>query len=506
MGAISNRVFQNAIQYPEKLAIIEHGGKALTYSQLLKEVEKFVNFLNKEIDPAISRVAICMHEGINIPTLVLSLNALMVPIIPINPGLQSEQINTLIKSVDANVIIFDSSTSYLSKEIKNDVHVIDISIACKALITKKTELHDSSNFESYNEFLITLSSGSTGKPKPIVYSEKNKIDRSKQAIQLFNVTEEDVILCASPFFHSLGQRLTLLPLLIGSTLVQLNRFSAQNWCDAVSENKVTFTIPVSSHLHELVDIFFNSSKKLSSLRCLVSSSASIDYDIKKKLVNLLFCDFHEMYGTSEIATATDMDNTSLKTNSVGLPCQGVEIKILDKQMKKCESNQVGQIAVKSPFIFSGYYKLQALTIDSFHDDFFLTGDLGYLDEDSYLYFVDRIKDIIITGGMNIYPSDIESVIIEHPNISSCIVIGINDSYLGEVPVCVLVCEGDTRLVEREVRSKLQSRLASNQRPMKYFFRNYFPLSASGKIDKIALRETLNSLNLDLTAKLRAFNK
>ena len=212
-----------------------------------------------------------------------------------------------------------------------------------------------------------------------------------------------------------------------------------------------------------------------------------------------------MYGASEVATASNLDKKQLmlKLNSVGKPCPGVKIKIFDKNKNNSDVNQLGQIGVKSPLEFSGYYQLPELTKLAFHEGYFLTGDLGYLDEDNYLYFVDRMNDIIITGGMNIYPSDIESVILENPKVSSCIVLGINDYYLVEAPVAVLVSSDDERLIESELRLILKKRLAAYQLPMKFFFKEKLPLNASGKIDKVSIRAELNALNLDLSSKLRS---
>jgi acyl-CoA synthetase (AMP-forming)/AMP-acid ligase II len=290
--------------------------------------------------------------------------------------------------------------------------------------------------------------------------------------------------------------------------VQLTRFTAENWSKAVEEHGVTFTIPVSSHMHELVEPLLASPKRFRTLRCLVSSSAAINEGVKKQLFETLSCDFHEMYGASEIATATNLNRrqAALKPRSVGVSCPGVKIRIVDENFADCRPMAVGQIIVKSPLASAGYYHLPETTEESFVDDFFLTGDLGYLDEEGYLFFVDRKKDVIITGGMNIYPSDIESVISEHQLIKECAVVGIHDPFLGEVPVAVVVCLGVVRTVEREMRSMAQQKLAACQRPMKYFFRENLPLNASGKVDKKLLRKELNVLKLDLSSKLRALRQ
>jgi acyl-CoA synthetase (AMP-forming)/AMP-acid ligase II len=508
MSVIFDRIKETAKQYPDKTAIIDENGSALTYLQLLQRVEIRIRQLLNTVTPSLTRVALCLQEGVEIPITVLALNTLRVPIIPLNTGLQIEQILHLLKSVDADLVILDPTTASLFKSIQKSIKYVDLSELRETTESGQLDIPRVKESNDYKHFLITLSSGSTGNPKPIVLSEKNKLDRADQAILLYETCSDDVILCASPFFHTLGQRLSLLPLLVGATLVQLTRFTAENWSKAVEEHGVTFTIPVSSHMHELVEPLLASPKRFRTLRCLVSSSAAINEGVKKQLFETLSCDFHEMYGASEIATATNLNRrqAALKPRSVGVSCPGVKIRIVDENFADCRPMAVGQIIVKSPLASAGYYHLPETTEESFVDDFFLTGDLGYLDEEGYLFFVDRKKDVIITGGMNIYPSDIESVISEHQLIKECAVVGIHDPFLGEVPVAVVVCLGVVRTVEREMRSMAQQKLAACQRPMKYFFRENLPLNASGKVDKKLLRKELNVLKLDLSSKLRALQQ
>jgi len=505
MSIIFSKVSDIATRQPEKVAIRDTVGNWLTYSQLVERVRARIWNLLDMVTPGRTRVALCLNEGIEIPITVLALNALRLPVIPVSPGLQSDQVLHFLEFVDADVVIAEKTTTRLVQGREARARVLDVSELDCHTGSGPSGFAIPAASGDYKEFLITLSSGSTGSPKPIVFSEANKVARASQAIGLYGVTGQDIILCASPFYHSLGQRLTFLPLLVGATLVQLTRFTAPNWCKAVMDHGVTFTIPVSSHLHELVDSLLRKPFAFTSLRSLVSSSAAIDDEVKKALLDALPCDFHEMYGASEVATATSLNKSEAvrKPGSVGTPCPGVEVRVVDDNFQDCEPGEAGQIVVRSPLASPGYYKLSKVTKESFIDRFFLTGDLGYLDSEGYLYFVDRKKDLIISGGMNIYPSDIESVINKNPSVRNCTVVGIRDPYLGEVPVAVVVAQGDPGINEKEIRASVQGRLAAFQRPLKYFFWEQLPLTPSGKLDKRALREELNALNLDLTAKLRA---
>jgi len=179
-----------------------------------------------------------------------------------------------------------------------------------------------------------------------------------------------------------------------------------------------------------------------------------------------------------------------------------ELKIVDNDFIECSQMTIGKIVVKSPLV-AGYYKLDKVTKNSFIDDYFITGDLGYIDKDGYLYFVDREKDIIITGGVNIYPSDIEWHINNIKHVETCVVVGIKDLYLGEAIVAVVVSkEKDRSMLEENIRSSLRKNLSSNQQPIKYFFRDTVPFNHSGKVDRKSIQIEIDLLGLDLTKRLR----
>jgi len=505
VSEIFSIVKEHSLRSPDKTAIVEVDGNSLTYSQLIALVDRRAKQLRFSIKLGLTHVGLCVSEGIELAISVLALNSLNVPVVPLNPTLRSDQIITLLASTDVDVLIAESRNAQLLAEADVGFKILDLDLLSSASDNENPSFKPLGDSSEYDNFLITLSSGSTGHSKPIVFSEKNKLARFEQAVQLFGVTSEDVVLCASPFFHSLGQRLTLLPLLAGATLVQLTRFSAKKWCEAVTANRVTFTIPVSSHLHELVDALLSSKGELSSLRCLVSSSAAIDDGVKKNLFSTLHCEFYEMYGASEVATVTSLsrEQADSKPTSVGLSCPGVDIRVVREDHSVCRPLEVGEITVKSPLASAGYYKLPARTKASFVKGYFHTEDLGYLDDDGYLYFVDRKKDIIISGGVNIYPSDIEEVINEHESVVDCVVLGINDRYLGEALVAVLASSEAWPALRKDIKTLVRVRLAPFQRPLKYFLRETFPLTASGKVDKASLRKELNALQLDLSSKMRS---
>ena len=507
MSIIFNKVKNNSINFPTKIAIVD-GNRTITYLALVKQAESIAYLLKSIVDSNNLRIALFINEGMQLPIIVLALNLIKATIIPINPGLHIKQLQHLLASVNANAIIIDDQKKF--NDFNLNIVIINLNILFDdKFIQDDLEPHVSQNNSNsekeYSQFLITLSSGSTGSPKPIIFSEENKLARFDQTVKSYQIDRHDVILCASPFYHSLGQRLTFLPLLSGGTLCILKIFTANNWVNTLKNNKVTFTIPVSSHLHEVIDSLIEKPFQFPSLRCLVSSSAAINDEVKRKLFNEIPCEFHEIYGASEVGTATNLNKSQAKLNlkSVGFPISGVHIKIVNDELEDCNHNTIGQIAVKSLLRSSGYFDLPEITSESFINGYFLTGDIGYLDEDGFLFFVDRKKDIIISGGINIFPSDIEDVLNETFGVKESYVLGIYDTFLGEIPVAVIISDAESKSLEYLLRKNVRNKLSAYQRPIKYFFRDKVPLTSSGKINKLVLREELNSLKLNLSSKLLA---
>jgi long-chain acyl-CoA synthetase len=351
-----------------------------------------------------------------------------------------------------------------------------------------------------------MTSGSTGNPKPIIFSQKNKILRGiKACAELYNVKDNDVIITASPMYHSLGQRLALFPLIIGATTVIVKKFMPELWLKTVENYKVTFTIAVSSHLESILRELKQGEYDISSLKTIVSSSSLLKNEAKQECIKYFNCDFHECYGTSEVGIVTNLypEDTNIKLKSVGRPLPFVDMKIVDDSRRQLPPGEVGEIICSTPTLFSGYYKLPEKTAESVVDGYFYTGDLGKVDDDGYLYFCGRKKELIIVGGTNVYPGDVEEIINACSEVAECAVIGVEDSYFGEAVLAVIVPavgENPEKAV-RAARKACASSLADYQQPMAYEVLSSLPKNALGKLMKHKLLEQFKGY--DATAKFRA---
>ncbi|WP_156491877.1 class I adenylate-forming enzyme family protein, partial [Oleiphilus sp. HI0123] len=298
-----------------------------------------------------------------------------------------------------------------------------------------------------------------------------------------NITSEDLTLIATPMYHSLAERLVVISLISGGTCVVLGTYTAKKWIDAVIDHKVSFAIPVSSQLKQILIELKNKPSPLETLRCIVSSSERLPDAVREEMKQVIRCDVHECYGASEVAIVTDLDCQSSENGSVGKVIPGVEIAILDDNRVPVGVNQAGEIACKTPMLFSGYYKNPETTAAAMWNDFFCTGDIGCIDEEGYLYFLGRKKDVIISGGINIYPKDIEDVLNSHESVVESAVIPLLDDALGEKLTAVVVVNSNTPFNIRLLQRLCAKALADYQQPRAYLVVESLPKNPMGKIMK-----------------------
>ncbi|BFM06704.1 class I adenylate-forming enzyme family protein [Halioxenophilus aromaticivorans] len=385
----------------------------------------------------------------------------------------------------ANAVVFEvQPDDPLARLVSVGAQVAQASIAPSSI-----DKSGGTSRRSSTPFILTMTSGSTGAPKPIMLSQATKLLRARAAIATYNLTRTDTTLIATPLYHSLAQRLLLVSLLSGGSVVILPKFTQNLWLASIASYQVTFTIAVSSQLVPLIDLPDAEIAKLASLKTLVSSSALMNLSDKEQLLPRLDCHFHECYGASEVAIVTDVQfGEDSPLGTVGRPLPGVRIKILDSDNKPCATNSVGEICVQSPYHFSGYYQCEAATKAAFDQGFFKTGDLGYVDCRGYLFYAGRKKDVIISGGINIYPNDVEQALESLTGVAEAAAFPVPDDQLGEVVAVALVAEPATILNAHYLRLEIFDRLADYQLPRHWYFVESLPKTALGKLQRFRLAQ------------------
>lgn len=510
---LANLFYENARQTPEKQAIW-CDGKTATYKEMADLVSRYSNLLLSQGVAYGDHIAIPMNNSIESVALFFSAADLGVCVIPLNSSLPLEAIKVAMAAGDVKHIIARKSF-FVDCERNGGLNIPGFAICLDqehqgtvpfSMINEMSAERPEIDYDidGNESFILTMTSGSTGTPKPIDISQNNKYDRAMAHVHVYKITKDDRIIVATPLYHSLAERLVILPLILGATSILLPRFTPAIWLKCVEEQKPTFTIAVSAQLAQILELLKQpNAPAITSFRSIVSSSALLEASVKYELIDLLKCEFHEMYGASEISTATDIcfQEAKNKQNSVGKSFDGAQIRILRDESESdfdtdCAPLEIGEIAVKSKLQCKGYYKQEAMMRAAMLGDYFRTGDLGYLDEDGYLYFSGRKKELIITGAVNVYPHDIDVIVDRLPEVEECAAFAYPDDRLGEVVALAVVPKEEQNISIRALRTYCARNLADFQQPHKIFIIDKLPKNTMGKLQRMSILDYIRNSGLD----------
>ncbi|MCR5107247.1 MAG: acyl--CoA ligase, partial [Lachnospiraceae bacterium] len=489
---IAKQFFETAERYKDKRAIWCDGDE-MTYGELSDFVCRYSTYLKDNGVKHGDIIGVPMNNSVGSVALMLASASLGAGLCPINPTLPMESIEAAFDSAKVKHIVARRSFYKNFNDNRDKFDGLRLCLDGEVTGTDSFEkvekaeplMPDLNGITGEETWILTMTSGSTGDPKPIELTQNNKLKRIKAHIDLYGITENDRVLAATPLYHSLAERLVILPLMIGAETVLLPRFTPNLWLKCVQDQEVTFTIAVSAQLGQIAQLLSSPlAPSITSMRAVVSSSALLEPHVRRELIEKLKCDFHEMYGASEISTATSINFREAlnKQQSVGRAIPEAEIMILGDGDVPLKAGEIGEIACKTELIFKGYYRQEENTLKAFTEDgFFKTGDLGKLDEEGYLYFCGRKKDLIITGGINVYPNDIEKALYKLDKIEECAAFSYPDDRLGEVVALAVVVKKDSELTKRDIQVYCVRNLADFQQPHYIFITEELPKNPMGKL-------------------------
>ncbi len=514
---ITQYLLRNAALHPDKAAIIIDD-VILSYADCVEEVRKLVGGLRAIGMDSQARIGLLLTNSVEFVIAALATAELNATIVPLNSTISQRDLVTAIVTTDINFLIAGHTVLKNAYETRDAgaplplprsrcISVYGDVEGCHSLndvtsLTTDDFVLGGREVREEADYILTMTSGSTSEPKPIVFTQGTKIRRCMSAKDSYGLSEQDVILVATPLYHSISQRLIFIPLILGATCVIQRKFTTNQWISLVNKHKVTFTISVATQIKALFPAGSDNLSRIESMRCLVSCCALLDTDTKCRLAKELPCKFYECYGTSEVGVISNLSSTEpeCKFLSVGKPVKGVDVKIVDHDKHIVPDGTVGEIICNSEMRFDRYFGNDEETRKSFHDGYFYTGDMGYLDTEGYLYFSGRKKEVIITGGTNVFPKDVEAVLRDHPKVKDCAVIGIPDKHFGEAVVAVIITHDGEEITARELQRFCMGRLMDVQKPLAFFFVDDFPRTSLGKVIKPKLVEKYSGY--DVTATLR----
>ena len=341
---------------------------------------------------------------------------------------------------------------------------------------------------------LLYSSGTTGKPKGIVLTHNNLYASAHTLVQAWGFTEDDVLLHALPIYHVHGLFVALGCVLLSG--------GAMRWLPAFDTRKVIALLPqctammgVPTYYTRLLASEDFTRETAAHMRLFISGSAPLPAETFHAFEKRNGHRILERYGTSE----TNMNTSNpligeRRPGSVGPPLPGVEVRICDAEGKALPDGEIGNLQVRGENVFREYWKMPEKTAGDFTGDgFFNTGDLGVIDEDGYISLVGRSKDLIISGGLNVYPAEVESIINDMSGVGESAVIGVPHADFGEAVVAVVVCAHGATLNEDEVTAHAKDRLAGYKTPKRVVFMDELPRNTMGKVQKNLLREEYKDL-------------
>jgi long-chain acyl-CoA synthetase len=464
---LATMLHESVLANPDKPCVII-GDRALTYAQV-EHMSGLVagNLLGLGLDPG-SKVAVQLP---NIPQFLFAYFGAMragLVMVPLNPLLTDHEVAFHLKNSDAQVLI-------TFEDLCAPVDVPDIA---------PTNADDTA--------VLLYTSGTTGKPKGAELTHFQLFMNCTVAGELFGFEECDVDIAVLPLFHVFGLSSVLnAAVRFGTTIVLVPRFEVDAVLDAIERTRATIFCGVPTMYIALLHAD-TTGRDLSSLRVGISGGAPIPGEIirafEEKFSGVVIL---EGYGLSETASTTTF-NVSAKQRkvlSIGKPVWGVQVRIVDAADRPLPpgADNVGEIVVSGHNVMKAYYKDPEATAEAMRGGWFHTGDVAYADDDGYLFVVDRMKDLILRGGYNVYPREVEEVLYEHPAVSEVAVIGKPDEWLGEEVVAVISLKVGAHATQEELIAFCKERLAAYKYPREFRFVEELPKGPTGKIHKKELR-------------------
>jgi len=360
-------------------------------------------------------------------------------------------------------------------------------------IIKKPGAAPNITFEPASDLAAILyTSGTTGKPKGAMLTHHNLASNTLSVLETVKmIPGEDVLVAVLPMFHAFAATVCMLtPLLRGLTILPVVKFDPELLANTIADGGGTILCAVPSMYSVMLNMNEEQTKKIQNLRFCVSGGAAMPEEVMNKFESKFNVLIYEGYGPTECSPVTNVNPIygTRKTLSVGPSLKHVEVCIKDSEGNNVDNDEIGELCVKGPNVMKGYWNREKETQESFFDEWFRTGDLGKCDDDNYFYIVDRMKDLVIVNGMNVYPRIVEEVLYQHPSVTECAVIGQPDDLHGEIVVAYIV--SNTATDAADMRKFCRDRLGRYQIPKKFHFIDALPKNATGKIMKREIRSSL----------------
>lgn len=474
--------------------------KTLTNVETKKYADQLASGLRQLGINVGDRVMVCMP---NCPEVIISYQGITrigAIIVPVMFTLHPKELHYIARNSGAKVIITSSyvlqnvEKSLEGLPVRPQVLVVDRPTGEKTInlydVMIQGSSHLSVDVKPEDTAVILYTSGTTGNPKGVLLTHKNLYSNAENSAK-HNQTERGATLGVLPLAHVYGLTVSNVSFLTGGSIVVFPAFDAKEVLKAIEDYQVKSFSAVPAMIYALVSYPQADEYDTSSLESVGSGSAPLPVALLHAFEKKFAAKVYEGYGLSEAApvVTAHCNGIEIKPGSVGIPIPGVEVKIVDHHGAEVPNGEVGELIVRGDNVTPGYYQNEQESRQVLKDNWLYTGDVARMDDEGYLYIVDRKKDLIIRGGFNLYPRDVEEILNAHEMVAEAAVVGVPDERMGEEMVACIVKKQGAEVTEEELIRYCQDHLAKHKTPRRIVFLETLPRNGVGKILKIHLRKT-----------------
>jgi fatty-acyl-CoA synthase len=488
---------RRARKTPHRTALI-HGDTTFTYAALHTRVTRLAHALRARGIRRGDRVA---YLGPNHPSYLETLFAagvLGAVFVPLNTRLAGPEIGYQLSDSGARALVYGPSHAGLVAGLPGSTDVrtyVEVGVEYEQLLAQSAAEPIDEPVIPDDTCIIMYTSGTTGRPKGAMLTHGNLTWNAINVLVDTDLISDERALVSAPLFHTAGLNMLTLPVLLkGGTCVLVEAFDPGATFDLIERHRITFMFGVPTMFEQVARHPRWADADLSSLRILTCGGSPVSSPLIAAYQERGLT-FLQGYGMTEASPGTlflDAEHATSKAGSAGVPHFFSDVRVVRPDLAPVDVGETGEVVLRGPHVMPGYWGLPEETAASFADGWFRSGDAARVDEDGYVFIVDRIKDMIISGGENIYPAEIEDLLLGHPDIAECAVIGVPDDKWGEVPRAVVVPREGSAPDPDEVLASLAGRLAKYKIPKSVVVADELPRTASGKLLKSRVRKRYGS--------------
>jgi len=484
-------LLRNVLEHPDKVAVI-FGEKQYTYKIFNERVNRLANALLKEGVGKGDKVAYLLNNCSEFVEISMALSKIGCLSVPLNFRLKEDEIGYIIANSDSSLLFYGPEFKETTAKLLSRLPAIKKAIQVGGNLEYEDILRRSSIQEppilvaEEDEHSIMYTSGTTGFPKGVVHTHKSRIWNSLNMLVDTGLRATDIFAIVTPLFHiAAGHTMFLSMIFIGGTIVILPAFSLPEFFKVIEKERITAFFAVPTMFLRILEHPKRKDYDLSSLRLLFTGGSVISVELKKELMKAFpQATLDDLMGLTEggpLTTFLPYRDAFNKPGSVGRAHFSQMVRVVNEKGEDVRGEEVGEIIVKGPAVMKEYYKNPEATAKALRDGWLYTGDLARVDEGGYQYLTARRTDLIISGGENIYPAEVEKVLLLHPAVKEAAVIGIKDKEWGERIMAVVVTQVSKQPTAEDILSFCQERLAGYKRPRSVAFVDELPKNQLGKV-------------------------